>query len=526
MGNMWKINALQNYTTRDEFTKLTFKKGDSFSARVLRLDGNTKDIVIKLLDGRVFPALVEGNIDEEKLENYLFKFQLSGFSGGKLSLNILESNLIDRLNDGNNFSSVDLLTEELLKNLDFPILKEDVPILKSMLKNNIELTENNLMEIKGMKAIIEGIGNNPEKIDEFINKFLEAKGINENHSEAEKVKNILHGVLKELKGFKYDDVILMKSMGINLTEEDIRSFAKVTSRDYNIFSEVKEVKEFFDKSLKESTLSEGALKNEAIPITSKEGEVKAQELPKDYKIAPKEVFVDIEKDLKEASDKTKDPLKEVTIGLVEEEPEEKLKSLAKNVGDNLSKKLVHGDNPAEAIKQDIKEKIALIKGDLLSLLKGEEKNSNVFSTVVQSLENKFQEFKMFNTLNSNYYMLNLPINLKEEEYGCKLLIKDNRGEGKKIDSQNIKIAASVDTINMDKIDAYITVAPGVSTIAIESNEKYVKVLNRFKELLVKDLSTSKYMFNITIKEKKSEFSFRECRTFFEDDDFTTINTHV
>jgi len=178
------------------------------------------------------------------------------------------------------------------------------------------------------------------------------------------------------------------------------------------------------------------------------------------------------------------------------------------------------------VKDELREKISFIKNDLMELIKLSQKETSTFNNVIQNLETKFQEFKMFNTINNNYYFLNVPLDMKDKEYDCKLIIKDERSKGKKLDTENIKIAASVATVNMEKVDAYLTVNKNSATIEIESEATYVKILERFKGKLINDLMDSKYMFNIFIKEKKHDFSFSNCRSFFEDDDFTTINTRV
>jgi len=188
--------------------------------------------------------------------------------------------------------------------------------------------------------------------------------------------------------------------------------------------------------------------------------------------------------------------------------------------------MIDRDITSHMVKDELKEKISLIKTNLMEMIKLSQKDPSAFNNVVQNLENKFHEFKMFNTINNNYYFLNIPMDMQNKEFDCKLIIKDERGKGKKIDTDNIKLAASVVTMNMEKVDAYLNINKNVATIEIESESAYVKLLEKFKGILIRDLADSKYMFNIFIKEKKHDFSFSNCRSFFEDDDFTTINTRV
>lgn len=545
MSNVWKINMVQNYTTRDDFNKLTFKKGDSFSARILRLEGSTTDVIIKLLDGRVFPARVDGEILQENLDDYMFKFQLDGFEGGKLHLSILESNVIDNIGNNGDSAIKDPLMEELLKNLDFPVGKEDVPILKSMLKNNIPITEENLLEIKGLKEFIDQSNNSPNELNKFIDKFIEARGLQNNSSEAEQIKETLGRVLNEIKNLKIDDIFVMKALDIKLNEHNIKAFSKVISNEYSILPEIKEttnvIKEQIIGNINKDTQGEGIANrnstfNEGDKLTYSEKDSSQPMVSIKESLENKEAILSSEKVINKEGKYSNDIINERTIGIVNDEDDllGKMASHGKDEVDNTNKLfkqlksdiMVDRSITSTMVKDELREKISFIKNDLMELIKLSQKDTSTFNNVIQNLETKFQEFKMFNTINNNYYFLNVPLDMKDKEYDCKLIIKDERSKGKKLDTENIKIAASVATVNMEKVDAYLTVNKNSATIEIESEATYVKILERFKGKLINDLMDSKYMFNIFIKEKKHDFSFSNCRSFFEDDDFTTINTRV
>lgn len=623
MGNLYKINSLQNYTTRDDMSKLTFKKGDSFSAKILRLDGNSKDVVIKLLDGRVFPAKVEGEISQDKLDNYLYKFELRGFSGGKFELGIVEANLIENSNGAGENGVRDPLMDELLKNLDFPISKEDVPILKAMLKNNIPLTEENLLEIKGLNAFSEKAGTveGQKQIEDFVNKFIEAKGININGYRGQTMKDVLKSFFNEISNFSKDDVLMMKSLGVKLTAEDVRAFAKVTSANYNVESEIKNTIDLIDKhidgnnvkgeeSVKDENLvtllgkeensaaadKQDAVKN-LVESLSKEAEnpkenavniegsksdagIKDEGAVNAQKSEEKDVINSVNTDEGNSAAKATDAENDTLAKTSDKEvnPDKTVNKETEKSADNIDDKAVNnrGDKVedksegnktnnivkdgeevkpdsennfvnhevsegkvsdkgknilvksmlAEGIKTEIKERLSMLKENIIELMKSQEKSPQVFESISRLIENKFQEFKMFNSINDNYYMLNLPINNKDDEYGCKMIIKDDRSKGKKIDSENIKIAASVDTVHMDIVDAFITINKSRADIEIVSSKVFTGILNRYKDNLMKDLYSNRYVFNIRITERKKEFSFVNCREFFEDTDFSIINTRV
>ncbi|MFR1710245.1 MAG: hypothetical protein ACLSV2_15280 [Clostridium sp.] len=545
MSNVWKINMVQNYTTKDDFNKLTFKKGDSFSARILRLEGNTTDVIIKLLDGRVFPAKVYGEILQENLENYMFKFQLDGFEGGKFLLRVLESNIIDNMGNREDLTIKDPLMEELLKNLDFPVGKEDVPILKSMLKNNIPITEENLLEIKGLREFIDQSNNSPKELNKFIDKFIEAKGIPYNSSDGEYIKSTIGKVITEIKNLNIDDIFVMKSLDIKLNEDSIKAFSKVISDGYSVLPEVKEtasvIKEQISGNINKDLQDENSVNSTSTfkeaekVLYSEQDKTQPIAIEKD-KIESKEAILSADGVVSKENKAITDIINEKRVDIISDEGEIQSKTMLqeKESGVNYSKlvkelkqdPMIDRDITSHMVKDELKEKISLIKTNLMEMIKLSQKDPSAFNNVVQNLENKFHEFKMFNTINNNYYFLNIPMDMQNKEFDCKLIIKDERGKGKKIDTDNIKLAASVVTMNMEKVDAYLNINKNVATIEIESESAYVKLLEKFKGILIRDLADSKYMFNIFIKEKKHDFSFSNCRSFFEDDDFTTINTRV
>ena len=545
MSNVWKINMVQNYTTKDDFNKLTFKKGDSFSARILRLEGNTTDVIIKLLDGRVFPAKVYGEILQENLENYMFKFQLDGFEGGKFLLRVLESNIIDNMGNREDLTIKDPLMEELLKNLDFPVGKEDVPILKSMFKNNIPITEENLLEIKGLREFIDQSNNSPKELNKFIDKFIGAKGIPYNSSDGEYIKSTIGKVITEIKNLNIDDIFVMKSLDIKLNEDSIKAFSKVISDGYSVLPEVKEtasvIKEQISGNINKDLQDENSVNSTSTfkeaekVLYSEQDKTQPIAIEKD-KIESKEAILSADGVVSKENKAITDIINEKRVDIISDEGEIQSKTMLqeKESGVNYSKlvkelkqdPMIDRDITSHMVKDELKEKISLIKTNLMEMIKLSQKDPSAFNNVVQNLENKFHEFKMFNTINNNYYFLNIPMDMQNKEFDCKLIIKDERGKGKKIDTDNIKLAASVVTMNMEKVDAYLNINKNVATIEIESESAYVKLLEKFKGILIRDLADSKYMFNIFIKEKKHDFSFSNCRSFFEDDDFTTINTRV
>jgi septum formation topological specificity factor MinE len=133
---------------------------------------------------------------------------------------------------------------------------------------------------------------------------------------------------------------------------------------------------------------------------------------------------------------------------------------------------------------------------------------------------------MFNSISNQYYYLDVPINLKDKEYPCKLIVKDDRKKGKKIDSTNVKFVASVKTTNMGIVDAYIKVSNNNVNINIKSEEMWVKVLEIGKEKIEKTLNNMGFITSVKVDKKEKEANLVKCRDFFEDNEFTRINLKV
>ncbi|MEL7597866.1 MAG: hypothetical protein AAGU01_06660, partial [Clostridiaceae bacterium] len=99
-------------------------------------------------------------------------------------------------------------------------------------------------------------------------------------------------------------------------------------------------------------------------------------------------------------------------------------------------------------------------------------------------------------------------------------------KGKKIDSSNVKLVASVNTINMGVIDAYIKVLNKNINIDIKCEKDWIKALELGKEGIINKLNNMGYVSNVKVDEKIVEANIVECRDFFEDNEFTRINLMV
>jgi hypothetical protein len=122
--------------------------------------------------------------------------------------------------------------------------------------------------------------------------------------------------------------------------------------------------------------------------------------------------------------------------------------------------------------------------------------------------------------------MDVPLNISEREYECKLLVKDDRQRGKKIDSENMKMIVSVKTINMGKVDAYIKVYNKNLNINIKCEEPWVKLFEKEKKLLVDLLEAMNYNVSCKVEKKVDEVNLITTRSFFQDNTIGSINIMV
>lgn len=552
MSGIWKINMVQNQATQQDFNKTTFRKGDSFSARILNINKESGEIVIRLLDGRQFPAKIDGFIEDTLLENYLLKFVVDDFSEGKLTLVLGgDSKPLEALIPLESKS----ILEEVIKNLGLKISKGDEYILKEMLKFNIPLTQENFDEVKTIVDFTNKINMEPGEEDNFIEKYLIAKNIEPNSEKGAMVKNTLKDFFSSLKTLDLNSLLMMKEENIPITEENIKSFNNINKEDLVVVKNIQEVLEALDIENKDMIIDNKISKDRAIedkPLTTLDRENKViknesfDNTVKDTALQGQEIsnneinnkITINEKNLLVKNEEENINSNEVREKEIITSKEDKIIDDKATKDNNLSKdikenKIIEKDidlkfkiPTSDIVKSEIKEKVSMMKDGIMQLIKTNEDSPATFNKVMQLIENKIHDFKVFNTLSNDYYYLNVPMNVKEQDYDCKLVIKDERGKGKKIDSRNIKIATSIRTLNMEVVDAFINVNNDYINIDIHSQKDFMNVLEAYRYKLIEDLSCNSYVFNVNIKEKIEKFTLSNCREFFDDNDLSIINVRV
>jgi hypothetical protein len=243
MPGIWNINNGYNVNTKKISSKLTFEVGERFTGRVVA-KGDGKDITIKLSDGWQFIAELDDNVKLEDLK--LIKFQVDGFSNGKLKLKLVQGSSDEEETNGDE-SFQEIIQKEGLS-------KDDIDILKKMVRNNISLTKDNINDIKGLIQFSEKIKANPKEIDNFIQTYLQSKDIPVNSEQGQAAKDVLSKFFAEFEKMTPDDILAFVENNLDFSEENITSFN-------NLFKGGSSIEQILIKISDSLNISEGNLDN-------------------------------------------------------------------------------------------------------------------------------------------------------------------------------------------------------------------------------------------------------------------------
>ncbi|MDB1921761.1 hypothetical protein PMY56_02300 [Clostridium tertium] len=678
MPGVFNVGNSYNTNNKRISSKLTFDSGEKFSGKIIKKD-DKNEVTIKLIDGWEFSAQIDGDV--EGLESGLQRFQVEGFIDGKLKLKVIAKNIKgDELAQGE-FN--DIISSSGLS-------KEDVTLLKSMLKFDIPLTKENIREIKGLIQFLDKIQANPKEIDEFISKYLMGKGIPQNSEEGIKINNVLKEFLSEFKTLSYEDILLFIENDMEFNKENIKGYNNLFKGKENLIkvldnisNSIPELNDFSKKNMLENNLKQSIKGLDTSTISSKSIDVDGQNIEEqriskisqyingqetsiNNKLA-NDVYqksdtgnskVSILSLLKSISGKSEDllntSLKEILTNRRMEftssefdrvfnlintmKPEELINRLketisefneigAKNIVDDFSDYLNKTNNETLGVKEaldfskgqlekvlssvmgkgitlteeeflklkdvinlknqgiidnevsqdqigndlakDILTKDSIIglnsnnidkvninenniinknlttsiptkelveaslnKGvegskeiikDLISNLKSE---SLISEKILDIIKNNISDIKVFNKISSEYYYADIPVNIREREYPCKIIVKDNRKEGKKIDSTNVKMVVTVETKNLGTVDGYMQVLDKKINIELKCEEKFVKIIDITKSKLVNNIENMGFLVNVKVSKKENEVSLTTCRDFFSSNAGISLDRRV
>lgn len=215
MAGILNVNDAYNINLKRITNKLSFQIGEVFLARVMSLGEENEDILLRLLDGWQFPAQLKEHLDFQPTG--LIRFKVEGFKDSKLQLMILDAR------DPEEKLKEDSI-EGALRRENIDLDKKDYTLLEKMVKHNMPLTKENISNIKNLTEMINRFSKNGEEANSFIEKYIESRNISIDSKEGEFIKNTLKGFFKELSTLGEDDILTMLENGLDITEDNIKSF--------------------------------------------------------------------------------------------------------------------------------------------------------------------------------------------------------------------------------------------------------------------------------------------------------------
>lgn len=508
MAGIFNVNDAYNINLKRITNKLSFQIGEVFLARVMSLGEENEDILLRLLDGWQFPAQLKEHLDFQPTG--LIRFKVEGFKDGKLQLMILDAR------DPEEKLKEDSI-EGALRRENIDLDKKDYTLLEKMVKHNMPLTKENISNIKNLTEMINRFSKNGEEANSFIEKYIESRNISIDSKEGEFIKNTLKGFFKELSTLGEDDILTMLENGLDITEDNIKSFNSLC-KESSLYNKLRGLEDI----LKESKVLSQNIQDGK--------EILKNNTNLEQNILEKKVISDnISKDTSESKDKIIDNKNEF-IGEKEitNIKEKEIETLSKG---NTKKIIEDGKNTLyrkeEIVKEQINSKIEDMKSILKDLLDSKTHyRLNDHEKLFGLMKQELNDFKVFNTLSNQYYYLDLPVNVNKDEYECKLIIKDERKKGKKIDKQNVKIATSIKTINMGIVDAFIGINKNVINVDIKAEELWINILKFKKQQLLNALEDKGYNVYMNVSKKEEDFNLSNCSDFFEDKNINAIDLKV
>jgi hypothetical protein len=521
MAGINNIIGAYNINPKRVSSKLSFEIGQVFAAKIVSANEMNKELILKLLDGWQFAAKLETSL--EYIPDGLAKYQVEGFKDGKLQIKLVNNK--EENQELNKSSLEDLLSEN---NID--VDKEDYNLLKKMIKHDMPLTKENISKVKTLVDFREKLFKNQDEADAFIFKYLNSKQIDASSPKGKEISSSLRGFFKELTNISEDELLTMLENDIDVSEDNIKSFVKIFRGESSIYKEVKEASDKLNQQsnvdnslvLKDETKSESSKSSSS--NVSIEGIIEEELGKSNVTTEEKAMYKDIKKLMtNEVSKTSEENLGEEVLKQIPHKEIETEQGISKDKLD-LSK----NKNALEAqVKEQLSSKTEELKSIIKSLLNEDNKpDSDSLTKVLSTIKENINDFKVFNSVSNQYYYMDMPVNVNQGDYQCKLLIKDDRKSGKKIDSKNVSMVVSVKTVKIGVVDAYIKVREKNMNVDIKCEEDWVKILTAGKDIILKDLSKLGYNVHFGVEKKEVEANLSNCREFFEDGGLGSINTRV
>lgn len=562
-----------------------FKQGDTLKGIVVKHDAESNEVTIKLTNGMEIEAEIQGDVE---LKGGILKFEVTEFKDNTLFLK-LSDNKADVIQGEDSKKITDeimnFIIKEGLKKEDYnmlkamvkyniPLTRENITTVKSVLEFSGKMN-NNPQEIKSfintylnsrdivvnsreglqiaqklyeffkafskadLQEVLLFLENNieftKENLDSF-NKLFNSENTMEKvidavNEEIGKViaieeellsENTVEQSLKQIT-LKNGDEYTGKGKGTEVGKTIMATLVKESSKSHsindNIVKDIIKNHSITDDDAKEiiklmkndsnyvmskETLKENILKHTGREVVLNDVEAKSLEA-----IINKEVIKD--KDInfiKSLFNNIESKQISVAKELESNDIRENIFNISKNLAKNVTEK-------SEGAKEVIRNIISSLK----------ESNGNS-TQILNIMKSSINDLKLFNKINDQYYCLDIPVNFKENEYPCKLIIKDDRKNGKVIDSTNFKVAVSVKTVKLGTVDALLDVKNRNIDIQLKCDKNVMNLFVISKDKLKDIVESSGFSTKIEVVERTEKLQLLSCREFFNDNNIAVVDITV
>ena len=562
-----------------------FKQGDTLKGIVVKHDAESNEVTIKLTNGMEIEAEIQGDVE---LKGGILKFEVTEFKDNTLFLklsdnkaDVIQGEASKKITD----EIMNFIIKEGLKKEDYnmlkamvkyniPLTRENITTVKSVLEFSGKMN-NNPQEIKSFintylnsRDIVvnsrEGL-QIAQKLYEFFKAFSKADlqevllflennieftkenldSFNKLFNSENTMEKVIDAVNEEIgKAIAIEDELLSE----NTVEQSLKQITLKNGDEYTGKGKGTEVgKTIMATLVKESSKSHSIndnivkdiIKNHSITDDDAKEIIKLMRNDSNYVMSKKTLKENILKHtgrevvLNDVEAKSLEAI--INKEVIKDKDINFIKSLFNNIESkqiSVAKELESNDirenifNISKNLAKNVTEKSEGAKEvirNIISSLKESDGNSKQILNIMKSSIN---DLKLFNKINDQYYCLDIPVNFKENEYPCKLIIKDDRKNGKVIDSTNFKVAVSVKTVKLGTVDALLDVKNRNIDIQLKCDKNVMNLFVISKNKLKDIVESSGFSSKIEVIERTEELQLLSCREFFNDNNIAVVDITV
>ena len=562
-----------------------FKQGDTLKGIVVKHDAESNEVTIKLTNGMEIEAEIQGDVE---LKGGILKFEVTEFKDNTLFLklsdnkaDVIQGEASKKITD----EIMNFIIKEGLKKEDYnmlkamvkyniPLTRENITTVKSVLEFSGKMN-NNPEEIKSFintylnsRDIVvnsrEGL-QVAQKLYEFFKAFSKADlqevllflennieftkenldSFNKLFNSENTMEKVIDAVNEEIgKAIAIEDELLSE----NTVEQSLKQITLKNGDEYTGKGKGTEVgKTIMATLVKESSKSHSIndnivkdiIKNHSITDDDAKEIIKLMKNDSNYVMSKETLKENILKHtgrevvLNDVEAKSLEAI--INKEVIKDKDINFIKSLFNNIESkqiSVAKELESNDirenifNISKNLAKNVTEKSEGAKEVIRNIISSLKESNGNSTQILNIMKSSINDLKLFNKINDQYYCLDIPVNFKENEYPCKLIIKDDRKNGKVIDSTNFKVAVSVKTKKLGTVDAFLNVRNRNIDIQLKCNKNVMNLFVISKNKLKDIVESSGFSTKIEVIERTEELQLLSCREFFNDNNIAVVDITV